>query len=87
MDEYQHISRPRPAQRKHGLREEVTGDHGFHVRPDEGCPRQGGLFLAPFGTRMDACIIEDAFDRIGTGIKPELFHLARDPLVAPKKVF
>ena len=87
MDEHQRISRPRSSQRKHGLREEVTGDHGFHVCPDEGCPRQGGLFLAPLGTRMDACIIEDALDGIGAGVEPQLFQLASDPPVTPKEVF
>lgn len=86
MDEHQRISRPRSSQRKHGLREEVTGDHGFHVRPDEGGPRQGGLFLAPLRARVDARLVQDALDGIGAGVEPQLFQLASDPLVAPEKV-
>jgi len=87
MDEHQRISRPRSAQRKHGLREKVARDHGFHVRPDEGCPRQGGLFLAPFWAWVDARLVQDALDGIGTSVEPQLFHLASDPLVTPEKVF
>ena len=36
---------------------------------------------------MDARIIEDALDRMGTSIESQLFQLARDPLVTPQEVF
>lgn len=57
------------------------------MRADEGCPRQGGLLLVLFRAWVNARVVQDAFDGIGAGIQPELFQLARDPLVAPKKVF
>ena len=87
MDENQHIGRPRPAERKHGLREEVAGHHGFHVCPDEGGPRQGGLLPSPLRARVDARLVQDALDGIGAGVEPELFQLAGYPLVAPEEVF
>lgn len=55
MDEHQHIGRFWPTQCEHGLREEVAGDHGFHMRADECGPGQGGLLLAPLRARVDAC--------------------------------
>lgn len=87
MDEDQHIGRQRPARREHRLGEEITGDHAFHMRPDEGGPRQGRLLLSLLGARVDARLIEDALDRVGAGIEPELFQFPRDPLVTPEKVF
>ena len=87
MNEHQHIGRSWPTKREHGLREEVAGDHGFHMRADERGPGQGGLLIALFRAWVDARIVQDAFDRIGTGINPELLQLARNALVAPKKVF
>lgn len=87
MDEDQHIGRQRPAGGKHSLGEEVAGHHAFHMCPDEGGPRQGRLLLPLLGAGVDARLIEDALDRVGAGIEPELFQLPGDPLVAPKKVF
>jgi len=87
MDEHQHIGRPWPMQRKHGLGEEIAGDHGVHMRPDERGPWQSRLLLAALRARVDARLVQDAFDGIRTGMEPQLFQLARDPLVAPKEVF
>ena len=87
MDEYQHIGRPWPAERKDGLGEEIAGDHGVHVRPDERGPRQSGLLLASLRARVDARLVQGAFDGICTGMEPQLLQLACDTLVAPKEVF
>ena len=87
MDEHQHIGCPWPTERKYGLGEEVAGDHAFHMRPDECGPRQGWLLFSPLWARVNARLSKDAFDGICTGIKPQFFQLARDPLVALKEVF
>jgi hypothetical protein len=67
MDEHQHIGRPGPSERKHGLREEVAGNHGFHVRTYERGPRQGRLLLASFGAGVNASFVQDALDGISRG--------------------
>lgn len=87
VDEHQHIGCPWPTERKYGLGEEVAGDHAFHMRPDECGPRQGRLLFSPLWARVNARLSKDAFDGICTGIKPQFFQLARDPLVALKEVF
>lgn len=87
MDEDQHIGRQRPAGGKHSLGEEVAGHHAFHMCPDEGGPWQGRLLLPLLGAGVDARLIEDALDRVGAGIEPELFQLPGDPLVAPEEIF
>lgn len=51
------------------------------MRTDESGPRQGRLLLAPLWARVDAGLVQDALDGIRAGIEPQLFQLARDPLV------
>lgn len=87
MDEDQHISCPWSAKRQHSLGEEIAGDHGFQMRPDERDPGQSGLLCASLRAWVDARLVQDAFEGIGTGIKPQIFQLARVALVAPEKVF
>lgn len=36
---------------------------------------------------MGARIIEDALDRIGAGVEPQLFQFPRNPLVASEEIF
>lgn len=87
MDENQHIGRQRATGGEHGLGEEVAGDHVFHMRPHEDGPRQRRLLSPLLWARMDARLVEDALDRVGPGVKPQLFQLPGDPLVTPEQVF
>ena len=42
---------------------------------------------ASLWARVDACLVQDTLDGIGTGIEPQLFQFPRNPLVAPQEVF
>ena len=70
----------------HGL---VTLDHPpIGVMVVFGTPIwQGWLLFLLLGAWIDTRFVENALDRVGAGVKTELFQLANDALVAPQDVF